>query len=361
MGNKRKFLDKIEQIIEGIKKELKKKTLDIGDGFSGSGIVSRLFKLHARKLYTNDLAGYSKTLNECFLSSPTEKEKELINYYIEEANKFADDAPIEVPCWIRKHWAPRKDEDIKENERVYYTRENACRIDRYRFFIEKMPKKYRPYLLAPLLIECSIHTNTSGHFSAFYKKGKKGHYGGKTNTDIKRITKAIKIVPPVLMKNGTRNFFSQQDTNEWIKTIPDLDLIYIDPPYNKHPYVIYYFMLDIINNWDLGIEIPETLRGQPKNWERSKYNSLKHAKVVFEDLIKNIRAKYILISYNDGGIISLPELEKILKKKGCIEKIPVTHNTYNRLIGISNYKRKKVEQMKPKEFLWLVKTYKINS
>ena len=42
-------------------------------GFRGSGIVSRLFKTKAFKVYTNDIAGYSKTLNSCFLSSPSKK------------------------------------------------------------------------------------------------------------------------------------------------------------------------------------------------------------------------------------------------------------------------------------------------
>ena len=61
------------------------------------------------------------------------------------------------------------------------------------------------------------------------------------------------------------------DTNEWIKKIPEVDLIYYDPPYNKHPYSIYFFMLDIINDWDLTQSIPNTNRGQPKNWYKCTY------------------------------------------------------------------------------------------
>ena len=68
MGNKRQIIPHIEQIINIIKKNLGKDKLTIGEGFSGSGVVSRLFKNHAVKLYVNDLAGYSKTLNQCYLS-----------------------------------------------------------------------------------------------------------------------------------------------------------------------------------------------------------------------------------------------------------------------------------------------------
>ena len=42
------------------------------------------------------------------------------------------------------------------------------------FISEKVPEELRCYLLAPLLIQCSIHNNTSGQFSAYYKdKSKK--------------------------------------------------------------------------------------------------------------------------------------------------------------------------------------------
>jgi len=74
-----------------------------------------------------------------------------------------------------------------------------------------------------------------------------------------------------------------------------------------------------------------------------------------EDLIKHTNASYIVLSYNDGGIIPIPELDELLKNFASnIEKIPITHKTYNRLKGISNYKREK--EYKPvKEFLYVIK------
>ena len=67
----------------------------------------------------------------------------------------------------------------------------------------------------------------------------------------------------------------------------------------------------------------------------SNYNSKKHAKSALEDLIKHTNASYIILSYNDGGIIPIPELDTILKDFASnVEKIPITHKTYNRLKGI---------------------------
>ena len=111
--------------------------------------------------------------------------------------------------------------------------------------------------------------------------------------------------------------------------------------------------MDIINNWDKTIKVPSTNRGQPKDWKQSHYNSIKHAKDAFSELICNTNSKYILLSYNDGGIISIDDIDSILDKMGEVSKIPINHKVYNRLKGISNYKRKQ-EYKDVKEFLWLL-------
>ena len=126
-------------------------------------------------------------------------------------------------------------------------------------------------------------------------------YGGKNLCDLKRITGEILPMTPILTEHIAKIHISKMDANKWIKTIPKVDLVYYDPPYNKHPYNIYYFLLDIISNWNTQIKIPDTYRGQPKNWEKSAYCSLKKAKETFEDLIKNTKSKFIMISYNSKG------------------------------------------------------------
>ena len=339
MGNKRKLISHIENVIDDIQKELGKTTLTIGDGFSGSGIVSRMLKTKSKELYVNDIAGYSKTLNECYLSSPTDQTIEKINKYIVDANKLLlKNNTIQNP-WISKHWAPSKQE-IQKGERTYFTHENGKNIDILRDYINTIPKKYQPFLLAPLLVQSSIHNNTNGQFSAFYKDGDIGSYGGKNKIDTKRITRPIRLMNPIFHKNDTKVHISQMNTNDWIKSVSankKLDVVYYDPPYNKHPYSIYYFLLDIINDWDKSIEIPNTNRGQPLNWFTSEYNSKKNAKSALDDLLKNTNSTYIVLSYNDGGIIPIPELDELLKAYATkVEKIPIMHKTYNRLKGISN-------------------------
>ncbi len=363
MGNKRKLLPMIEDALAEIQKDLQNKSpLIIGDGFAGSGVVSRLFKTIAAELYTNDLAGYSQTLNTCYLSSPTQPTRTQIKKCIDEANKKADEAthtPLAhvTDRWISKHWAP-ENPTITQKDRAYFTCENGRRIDTIRNYIETLPKKIQPYILAPLLEESSIHNNTNGQFAAFYKDkdGKKGEYGGKTKTDIKRITQEIRVPYPIFEKSKCKTHITQMDATEWAKSLPPnkLDVVYYDPPYNKHPYNIYYFLLDIINDWDKTQEIPDTYRGQPDTRTKSMYNSTVHAKAALTELIENTPSKYIMLSYNDGGIISIPDLDELLAAHSkSVKKIPIDHKTYNRLKGISNYKR--TADYKPvKEYLYVI-------
>jgi len=357
MGNKRKFIEPLNNILLELEKTFNKSRgeLLIGEGFSGSGVLSRLFKTHASHLFTNDIAGYSKTLNRCYLSNVTNYDKEKINKIIDDANNFVDNNEKEkFEKFISVYWSDFGEKNTKST-RSYFTEENAIRIDKYMHFIKNMVhKSIQYYLLAPLLVECSMHNNTNGQFSAFYKDSDGfGKLGGKKEIDLKRITKVIRIPYPILKMNNCRNIISQKDTNEWVKELPELDVMYYDPPYNKHPYSIYYFLIDIINNWDTSIEIPETNRGQPKNWVKSAYNSFTNAEETFEDLIKNTKARCIILSYNNGGIIPIKTIDKILKRNGKVEKIPIDYKIYNKLKGIAAYKRKG-ENVKVKEYLWIL-------
>lgn len=353
MGNKRKLISNISDILDFIMKELNQPEISAADAFSGSGIVSRLLKTRVSTLYTNDLAGYSKTLNQCYLSTPTPGEITNIKRYIQQANKFVrEDGDGGAPAWIRRHWAPSG--EIMKTDRAYFTEKNALFIDKYMFFIKNIPEQYQFYLLAPLLVQASIHNNTNGQFSAFYKDANGvGKYGGKKEIDVKRITGDITLEIPIFSPHTCKVHVSQLDSNEWVKQIPHTDVMYLDPPYNQHPYSIYYFMLDIINNWDTNIVIPNTNRGQPKNWTRSAYNSFTYAEDTFATLISKIDSKFIILSYNNKGIIPIKKIEEILSKRGVVYTIPVNHKTYNKLKGIASYKRKG-DWEEVKEFIWLV-------
>lgn len=311
IGNKRKLVTEIEKEVIKIK-ELLGRNLSSFDGFSGSGVVARMLKYHSDVLIVNDMESYSHIMNKCYLSNPTNEKKEMINKYIDELNSL-DFSTEGVIC---KSYSPKNTKDIKDGERAFYTRENALIIDTIRKKIDEYPKEYFPFLIAPLLVKASINTNTSGVFKGFHKKKGIGHFGGKdeVNTD-SRIVKKIVLDKPIYSDQEHRcsMIHCNQDINELIFETPELDVAYLDPPYNQHPYSSNYFMLNtILNNVDK--DNLSKVSGIPDDWQRSNYNYKKKAHDSMEDLLKNIRASYIIMSYNDEGIISKEELIEIFEE-----------------------------------------------
>jgi len=204
------------------------------------------------------------------------------------------------------------------------------------------------YCLSALLIKASIHNNTSGVFKGFHKKNGIGHFGGAGENALVRIKGEIVLDVPIFadVENNTKVFC--KDTNELVKEIEPIDLAYYDPPYNQHPYGSNYFMLNVINGGK-SVAIQNGVSGITKDWQRSDYNKAKPAEKAIDELIKNTPAKYVLISYNNEGIIPIEKFQKIVSKHGSWELLEQEYNTYR---GSRNLKDR---NSKVKELLWLIK------
>ena len=82
-------------------------------------------------------------------------------------NHLAEHGPFQEGI-ITKLYAPKETFDIQKGERCFYTRENALIIDTLRNYIESHVESHLfPYCITPLLIQASIHVNTSGQFKGF--------------------------------------------------------------------------------------------------------------------------------------------------------------------------------------------------
>ena len=346
IGNKRALIDFISKGLEFVQEKLGKDKLSILDGFSGSGCVARLFKYHATDLYVNDLETYSRIINECYLSNPSATLINTINTEIDNLNNIAKTPSIEG--FITKNYAPKDDNNIKEGERVFYTHENAMIIDTLKDEIFKsIPANQKCYYLAPLLVQASIHTNTSGVFKGFHKKNGIGHFGGAGENALQRIKGKIVLEKPTFLVNNCNVKIYQKDTNELVKELPEIDLAYYDPPYNQHPYGSNYFMLNIIAN-DKETKIQTGVSGISEDWNKSLYNKRKQANQALEDLIKNTKAKYIMISYNNEGIIPINDFQQILSRYGNITLFQQEYNTYRGSRNLNN------RNTKVKELLWIL-------
>ena len=65
-----------------------------------------------------------------------------------------------------------------------------------------------------------------------------------------RIKGKIVLEPPVLSRYECDHEVLQEDANDAARRVRDLDLAYIDPPYNQHPYGSNYFMLNLLVRYE---------------------------------------------------------------------------------------------------------------
>ncbi len=348
LGNKRELLKEIEAQILFVSSVLNKKKLVFLDLFSGSGIVARLFKQYASKVIANDLEAYSKVINECFLSNKRDFDEQEFRRLLSEINRHIKEKPVEGI--IRKNYSPKNDTRIKKEDRVFYTNRNALYIDSFRYYVDAIvPTEYRKYFLALLLTEASIHVNTCGVFKGFYKDPGTGvgKFGGRGENALSRICGDITIGVPVLSNFESDYEVFQEDANALAGRLKDLDFVYIDPPYNQHPYGSNYFMLNLILKNTIDSQISK-VSGIPNDWNHSIYNKRGTALEGLRDIIKKLDAKFILVSYNNEGFISFSEMESMLSEFGTVRKTGIPYNAFRGSRNLND------RDLHTKEFLFLL-------
>ena len=350
IGNKRSLLGFIGNGIKIVQNKLNKNKIKMFDVFSGSGITARYFKQFSELLIANDLEKYSCVINQCYLSNENEIDfLSLRGYYQELTAKTKNEL---IRGIISDLYAPEDDNNIKPDERVFYTSRNAMFIDTVRQLIEKIPENYQKFFLAPLLSEASIHVNTSGVYKGFYKNKETGigQFGGKNKDALFRIKGDIKLPFPVFSNFNCDTIICSDDSNKIISTLPEVDIAYLDPPYNQHPYGSNYFMLNLI----LDYKYPENtskISGIPENWNRSSYNKENRALNALTYLIENIKAKFALISFNSEGFITTDQMKSMLKKFGKLEVLETKYNTFR---GSRNLNTRGIHV---KEYLYLLEKH----
>ena len=354
IGNKRSLLDFITKGIHIVQKRLNKEKLNIFDVFTGSGIVARHCKQFSHSLMVNDLEKYASVTGECYLSNKNEINMPLLNEIYNGLLSDIENNPLNEGI-ITQLYSPKNDNNIEKNERVFYTRRNAMYIDTMRGYIQSVPLQYQKFFLAPLIAKASIHANTSGVFKGFHKNKETGlgQFGGSNSDALFRIKGNIVLPFPVFSNFICNYTVYNGDSNQIIEQVPEVDMAYLDPPYNQHPYGSNYFMLNLI----LENKYPENISnvsGIPNNWNRSAYNKKQYAYSALTELVENIKAKYILISFNSEGFISLDEMKNMLKKTGKVQVLETSYNTFRGCRNLTRLADKGDREIHVTEYLYLV-------
>lgn len=371
IGNKRALLDFIGSALSLVQKRLGRQKLTCLDLFAGSGIVSRYLKQYSSSITVNDLEKYSAVINRCYLSNKSQIDiDQLQNLHsllckkIEKKMTALEKSAsgFKGAGFISELYAPASESNIKKGERCFYTPYNAAYLDVARQLVEKeVPAEYCDFFIAPLLSEASIHANTAGIFKGFYKNSKTGagQFGGNGRNALSRIRGKISLPFPVFSDFECKTRVFSRDANSLVLD-PSLydrdftskglfDLAYFDPPYNQHPYGSNYFMLNLLTEYKRpDAENISRVSGIPRDWNRSDYNKKRRVAEVFVDLVRNVRARFVLVSFNSEGFIPKDEMIELLSSCGKVEVLEADYNAFRGSRNLSG------RELHVKEFLFLV-------
>ena len=168
-------------------------------------------------------------------------------------------------------------------------------------------------LLASLVESVSRVSNTAGVYGAFLKK-----WDG-------RALKPIEFIKPAYNACDSLNIKIYNDKTENIISVVKCDILYLDPPYTQNQYGTQYHLLEtlILNDHP---SVSKVTGSRPVMPMRSDWSKEYKAHILLDRIIANTTARYIVMSYNNDGLMSKEYIEAVMKRYGkpetyCCKKI----------------------------------------
>ena len=311
------------------------KPLNFLDLFAGTGVVARYFKSKF-KVMTNDNMYFSYILSKGLVTPNTSPLfLGLKENGIKEPLEYLNDIDG-TEGFITQNYASELGDG-----RMYFTLKNAMKIDAIRQELSKwlsndwINRGEFEYLLATLIEAVPFVSNTTGTYGAYLK-----HWD-------KRALKDLKLMHPILYDNNHENTAYNSTAESLTQTISS-DICYIDPPYNGRQYTSNYHILETIAKYDS--PAIKGVTGIRQFDAEQVSNFCKKRKVLesFEQVVKQVNCKHLIISYSSDGLLSFEQIKELLLSYG----IPETFDF--KVIDYDTYKSKIVLRPKVDEYLFYI-------
>lgn len=300
LGNKESILDEIRSILES--KNLLKSEYSFFDAFCGSGSVADFFKQFYNNIIINDNLMWSVVYSKGRICAPNCTFKKLGF----DPFDFLNNSKEISHGFMYNNYAPTN------SQRMYFTAENAARIDYFRAQIEKwknddkLTDEEYSFLLACLIESVSDVSNTAGVYGAFLKKWD---------------SRAIKNIYFDTVDYQTEFTGALKTYNAKIEDIienVDCDILYLDPPYTQNQYGTQYHLLETLIRDD-NPSISKITGSRSTAPMRSDWSKEYKANILFDYILAKTKAKYIILSYNNDGFMSKEYIEAAMKRYGKAE------------------------------------------
>ena len=337
IGNKTRLLPFILRTLE-------KEGIGAGvvhDAFAGTASVSRALKEKGWQVHSSDLLMSSYVFQRAYVVADS-----VDASLGEKARALSHVAPCE--SFISKNFTPAG--GAASAGRMYFTPENAARIDAAREELERWRKSGAVeddayYLLLAGIIEGADRVaNTAGVYASYMKRWQPNA----------RRAFSVAIEPP---RQGGRAVAYLMDAAQAAREIGEIDLIYIDPPYNSRQYVAYYHIPEILaRGWS--DEAP-AIRGKvgllAGDEGRSQWSHGRRVQKLFAGLLDATGARHALVSFNSEGHLEPEILEGLLTKAASDGRVSHFTQRYRRYRADSDHEGRKYHRDFAQEHLYLIR------
>ena len=296
LGNKYKLLPFITYVVSENCEDIN----TVADIFSGTGAVASAFT--DKRLITNDNL-YSNYICHLAWFSP---------------EPYSRDRVEQIIAWYNRLEVIHDNYMSDNFGNTFFSTTDCRKIGFIREDIEtritrgEINGRERALLITSLLYAADKIANTCGHYDAF-----------RQGAEFEKHLELSVPLPADDLNAG--NICYNEDANELVKRIT-ADLVYIDPPYNSRQYCDAYHLLENIARWEKP-RVSGVARKMDRTNLKSDYSTNMAVKA-FEDLIQNIDARYILLSYNNmaqkghgrsNAKINDTDIMRVLNEKGEVK------------------------------------------
>lgn len=305
IGAKTGLLDFIDQVVT----ERAPDAATAADLFAGSSVVAHRLAQRGMAVLANDHLYSNYLAARAFLTTHAgNADLERVAERIAQLNALPGE-----PGYASRHFGG-----------TYFTPENAARIDAIREQIARWRAEGRingqeeALLITSLLYAADKVANTCGQYDAYLKHlGRPAYAADGTHLVDACVYHRLELALPVPLPDGERHRAACCDANELASRIT-ADLVYLDPPYNTRQYVDNYHVLENIARWEKPPVCGKTAKFDRRAL-KSRYSSRVHAGAALADLIRRLRCRHILLSYNNEGIVPDSCIATVLKERGEVE------------------------------------------